>query len=171
MSKHISLLEENKLAVIYCRVSTKEQATEGNSLITQERLCREYADKHNLTVVQLFKDQGESAKTTDRPDLRRMLGFCTAKKNRINVILLYKLDRLSRNMDDYSHMRIILKRYGVEIRSITEYFEDNPMGRFVENILANVAQFDNDIRAERSKNGMREAVREGRYVWRAPHWL
>ncbi|MEQ1624526.1 MAG: recombinase family protein, partial [Sediminibacterium sp.] len=90
------------------------------------------------------------------------------RKNRISTVISYKIDRISRNTDDYSQIRILLKRYGVEIKSTTEFFEDNPAGRFMENIIANVAQFDNDVRAERSIGGMRDAVREGRYVWMAP---
>jgi len=58
---------------------------------------------------------------------------------------------------------------GVEIKSTSEFFEDNPAGRFMENIIANVAQFDNDVRTERSVNGSRDAMREGRYVWVAPY--
>ena len=157
-----------KKAVIYCRVSTKEQVEEGNSLVTQEKNCREYAKKNGYEIVAVFIEQGESAKTADRTELKKLMGFCATKKNHISAVIAYKIDRISRNTDDYSQIRIMLKRYGIEIKSTTEFFEDNPAGRFMENIIANVAQFDNDVRAERSINGMRDAVREGRYVWMAP---
>jgi site-specific DNA recombinase len=159
---------EKKNAVIYCRVSTKEQVDEGNSLITQERACTEYALKHGYEISKAFIEQGESAKTTDRTELQNLLSFCANKKNNVNVVIAYKIDRISRNTDDYSQIRILLKRYGVEIKSTTEHFEDTPAGRFMENIIANVAQFDNDVRTERCIGGMREAMREGRYVWYAP---
>lgn len=155
--------------MIYCRVSTKEQVEEGNSLVTQEKNCREYALKNGFEIASLFVEQGESAKTVDRPELKKLMSFCANKKNNIQAIIAYKIDRISRNTDDYSQIRILLKRYGVEIRSTSEYFEDTPAGRFMENIIANVAQFDNDVRAERSIGGMRDAVREGRYVWQAPY--
>lgn len=160
--------ENLKRAVIYCRVSTKEQVDEGNSLNTQEKNCREYALKTGYEIIDKFIEQGESAKTTDRPELQKMMGYCAQKKNNINAVIIYKLDRISRNTDDYSQIRILLKRYGVEIKSTTEYFENTPAGRFMENIIANVAQFDNDVRTERSVGGMRDATREGRYVWKAP---
>ncbi|MBS4064734.1 MAG: recombinase family protein [Chitinophagaceae bacterium] len=160
--------KSKKQCVIYCRVSTKEQAEEGNSLITQERLCKEYAAKNGYTVATVFVEQGESAKTADRTELKKLIAFCTLKKNDIKAVIVYKIDRLSRNTDDYSQIRIMFKKYGVEIKSISEHFEDTPAGRFMENIIANVAQFDNDVRAERSIGGMKEAVREGRYVWMAP---
>lgn len=155
-------------AVIYCRVSTKEQVEEGNSLTTQERICKEYALNHDLEVIETYREQGESAKTANRTELQKLLAYCSIKKNGVKVVIIYKLDRLSRNTDDYSQLRLMLKRYGVEIKSTSEHFENTPVGRFMENTLANISQFDNDIRAERCSGGMKEAVREGRYVWKAP---
>jgi site-specific DNA recombinase len=157
-----------KRAVIYCRVSTKEQAEEGNSLVTQEKTCKDYAEKHGYEIIQIYIEQGESAKTIDRTEFQKLLAFCTSKKNNIQAIIAYKIDRISRNTDDYSQIRMQLKRYNVEIKSTSEYFEDTPAGRFMENIIANVAQFDNEVRTERSVGGMRTAVLEGRYVWNAP---
>lgn len=158
-----------KKAVIYCRVSTKEQVEEGNSLVTQERVCREYAQKHGYEVAATFIEQGESAKTADRTELKKMMAFCAVKKYSISAVIAYKIDRISRNTDDYSQIRLLFRRYNVEIKSTSEHFEDTPAGRFMENIIANVAQFDNDVRTERSVGGLKEAVREGRYVWMAPY--
>lgn len=155
-------------AVIYCRVSTKEQVEEGNSLITQERNCREYASKYGYEIAEVFIEMGESAKTADRTELQKLFRFCATKKNNIQAVIAYKIDRISRNTDDYSQIRLLLKRYGIEIKSTSEYFENTPAGRFMENIIANVAQFDNDVRTERSVGGMKQAVAEGRYVWLAP---
>ncbi len=160
--------QNKKRAVIYCRVSTKEQVEEGNSLSTQQKICTEYCLKNGYDIAGIFIEQGESAKTADRTELKKLLTFCAGKKNQISAIVIYKIDRLSRNTDDYSQLRLLLKRYGVEIRSTSEHFEDTPVGRFMENTMANIAQFDNDIRTERSVGGMREAMREGRYIWRAP---
>ena len=157
-----------KRAVLYCRVSTKEQVEEGNSLVSQERICKEYALQNHYLVERIFIEQGESAKTIDRTELQKLLTFCSDKRNRINAVITYKIDRISRNMDGYSEIRILLRRYGVEIKSTSENFENTPAGRFMENIIANVAQFDNDVRAERCAGGMKEAVKEGRYVWMAP---
>ncbi len=166
----IELQKNNKQnrAVIYCRVSTKEQVEEGNSLVTQERACREYAQKHGYEIVETYIEQGESAKTVDRTELKKMMSFCSNKKNDIQAVVAYKIDRISRNTDDYSQIRMNLKRYGVEIKSTSEFFESSPAGRFMENIIANVAQFDNEVRTERCVGGMKGAVTEGRYVWKAP---
>lgn len=158
----------NKKAVSYCRVSTKEQVDEGNSLSTQEKQCKEYAVKYGYEITRVFIEQGESAKTADRTELQKLLAYCADKKNDVTAVIIYKLDRLSRNTDDYSQLRLLLKRYGVEIKSTSEFFENTPQGKFMENMFANVAQFDNDVRAERCSGGMRDAMRGGRYVWGAP---
>ncbi|MEK7112087.1 MAG: recombinase family protein [Patescibacteria group bacterium] len=160
----------SKRAVIYSRVSTSEQADEGNSLITQEKDCRKYASENGYEIPEdgVFIERGESAKTADRTQLQKLLMYCSQKKNQISAVIIYKIDRLSRNTDDYSQLRLMLKRFGVSIRSATELIEDTPLGKFMENTMANVAQFDNDVRSERCSNGMREAMREGRYVWGAP---
>jgi len=157
-----------KKAVIYCRVSSKEQVDEGNSLVSQERICKEYALREGYEIAEIFIEKGQSAKTAERPELKRMLSMCKEKKNGIQAMIAYKVDRISRNIADYSMLRLTLKRYGIEIKSVTEFFEDTPAGRFMENIIANVGQFDNDVRAERCIGGMREAATEGRYVWMAP---
>lgn len=159
--------QSGKKAVIYCRVSDPKQI-EGQSLAAQEKVCREYALQQGYEVAKVFIEEGESAKTRSRPELTQLLTYCAIRRHGISAVIVYKLDRLSRNTDDYSQLRIILKRYGVEIKSTTEYFENTPAGRFMENIIANVAQFDNDVRAERCIMGMREACRDGRYVWPAP---
>ena len=156
-----------KRAVIYVRVSTKEQVDEGNSLSTQQKICNDYALKHDYEIAETFVEQGESAKTADRTELQKLLAFCADKKNGVKAVIIYKLDRLSRNTDDYSQLRLLLKRYGVEIKSTSEHFENTPVGRFMENTMANIAQFDNDIRSERCAGGMKEAMRDGRYVWMA----
>lgn len=158
----------NKKAIIYCRVSTKEQVDEGNSLLTQERICREYADKNGYEVARVFIEEGESAKNSLRSELQIMMKYCGQNHKEIDGLIIYKIDRLSRNTDDYSQLRIFFNKFKIQILSTSEAFDNNPVGRFVENMLANVAQFDNDMRAERCKNGMIDAVKAGRYVFLAP---
>ena len=155
-------------AVVYVRVSTKEQAEEGNSLLTQQHLCKDYASKYDYEIIKEFIEEGESAKTADRTQLKALRKYCTEHKKKVDALIIYKIDRLSRNTFDYATLRLFFTQLGIKIVSVTENIEDTPVGRFVENTLAGVSQLDNDVRAERSKNGMIDAVKAGRYPWRAP---
>ena len=159
---------QQKRAVIYCRVSTKEQAEKGSSLLTQERLCKQYTLQNGYEIVEVFIEHGESAKTANRTQLKKLMAYCADRNNKVDAVIAYKIDRISRNLADYTKIKLELKRFGVDIRSTSEYFEDTPAGRFMEYIISNVSQFDNDVRTERSVNGMKDAMRQGRYVWMAP---
>ena len=153
-------------AIAYIRVSDPRQVTDGNSLATQERLVRDFAVRQGYELGRVFIEPGESAKTDDRPVLKEMLSFCAANKGSVELLIIPKIDRLARNTYDYTGLKLRLNRYGVRLVSVGERIEDSPVGRFTESILASVAQFDNEIRGERCKGGMLQALREGRYVCR-----
>ena len=155
-------------AIIYVRVSTKEQL-EGSSLEVQERMCREFALRNGYDEdVKVFVEKGESAKTADRTELKTLLEFVAKNHKEISAAIVHKIDRLARNSLDFAQLKLFFNRYGVKFLSATENLEDTPVGRLMETQLAGFAQFDNEIRAERSKNGQINAVKAGRYVWQAP---
>ncbi|NQT82032.1 recombinase family protein, partial [bacterium] len=156
-------------AVIYCRVSTDDQA-QGTSLETQEAECRGFAEQLGLEVVCVFKGKGESAKTTDRPAFQAMLKFCNANKGKVEAVIVWKLDRFSRNAGDANQEKAKLVKIGVQVDSATEpaLNEDNPAARLTFTVLAGVAQFDNEIRAERAVTGMKRRVEEGCWTWCPP---
>ena len=156
-----------KACIIYCRVSSKEQV-EGTSLDNQERLCREYAERNGLSVLKVFVEMGESAKTADRTEFTKAIAFCTQKKGRVHQFIVYKIDRFARNQDDHVVVRSLLKRAGTELRSATETFDESAMGRAMEGMLSVFAEFDNNNRRERCKSGMQARVREGLWCWAAP---
>jgi site-specific DNA recombinase len=146
--------------IIYTRVSTREQAEKRLSLENQEKECKALARKQDQLVpdANIFSDKGESAKVIDRPELQRMLRFVQTNKGKIDVLYIWKIDRLARKLGDYYGIKVALGKYGVRIISVTEPIEDDPVGRFLEAILAAAAQFDNEIRAIRSVTGMRMRV-------------
>jgi site-specific DNA recombinase len=155
-------------AVAYIRVSSQRQVEEGGSLDVQTKQVESYAAANGLTLVRVFREEGESAKTDQRPRLQDMLQFIRQKEHGVQVVIVPKIDRLARNVTDYTNLKLQLNRLGIRLESLGERIEDTPVGRFTETILASVAQFDNEIRAERSKGGMVEAVSLGRWVWQAP---
>ncbi len=158
---------EQKNGIIYCRVSSLEQV-DGTSLESQERVCKEYAHREGISVSDVFIEKGESAKTADRTEFIRAINYCSQKKNNINYFIVYKLDRFARNQVDHISVRETLKKYKVDLRSVTEPIDNTPMGKMMEGILSTFAEFDNNIRTERSVNGMRERIKQGIWVWQAP---
>ncbi len=154
-------------AVIYCRVSTIEQ-TENLSLPTQQRSCEEYCDQHGIEVAKVFIEEGESAKTRDRTQLKTLLEYCGKNKKEIQYIVFYSISRFSRNSYDFQVLRGMLLGLGITLRSATEAIDDSSMGRFMETILSGVAQLDNDLRADRTIEGMKEAWNLGRWTFSPP---
>jgi site-specific DNA recombinase len=156
-----------KTGVIYCRVSSAEQV-DGTSLAMQERNCREYAAKGNIKILNVFIEEGESAKSADRTQFQKALAFCSNKKAPVNYFIVHKVDRFARNRNDHVVTQMHLKRYGIKLRAVAENIDETPTGKLMEGILASFAEFDNDIRSGRSKSGMEERLRQGVWVWRAP---
>lgn len=154
-------------AVVYCRVSSKEQV-EGTSLESQELACKEYATRNNLNVVRVFVERGESAKFADRTQLLEMLAFCGKREQSIQQLLVWKVDRLARNVGDHFNIKASLLKQDVRVVSVTEPIDTKPEGKLLETILAGFAQFDNDIRAARTLQGMRRRIQEGLFPWKPP---
>jgi len=150
-------MEESKTkrAVLYVRVSTEEQV-ENYSLGSQEETCRKEAIKRGYEVAKIFKEEGRSAKTiTGRPVLIQMIDYCRKKTNGVGAVFVYRLDRISRQTSDYLAIRKKLGEKDVTIISTSEPTGDSPTEKLVETILAGFAQLDNDIKSERTKNGLR----------------
>jgi DNA invertase Pin-like site-specific DNA recombinase len=154
-------------AVIYCRVSSRDQV-DGTSLESQESACREYARKHNLTIARVFIEEGESAKYADRTQLLELLTFCKKTSNNVEVMLVWKVDRFARNVEDHYAIKGALRKVGVRVVSVTEPIEGDATGRLMETILAGFAQFDNDIRAMRTVQGMQQRLKDGIWPWEPP---
>ena len=154
-------------AVIYVRVSTKEQ-TENLSLPTQLRACEEYCRRQGYDVLERFHEEGESAKTTDRSQLQALLKYCRTHKGKVHFVVVYNLTRFAREKYDHFALRAHLKSLGISLRSATEPIDDTSTGKLMEGVLAAFAQFDNDVRSERTLAGMKAALSLGRWTFQAP---
>ena len=142
-------------AVLYLRVSTEEQV-ENYSLETQEDICTKEASKRGLTIVRKFREEGRSAKTIKgRPALIELLDFCRKNRKVVRAVIVYRLDRISRQTADYLAIRKKLSEYDQVLISASEPTGNSPTEKFVETMLAGFAQMDNDVRSERTKNGLR----------------
>src|SRR5262249_31587245 len=154
-------------AVIYVRVSTKEQ-TENLSLPTQLRACEEYCRRQGYEIIERFHEKGESAKSTDRSQLQNLLTYCRLNKGRVHFVVVFNLTRFARDKYDHFALRSHLQSLGISLRSATEPIDDTSTGKLMEGVLAAFAQFDNDVRSDRTRAGMKAALELGRWVFLAP---
>lgn len=156
------------IAALYLRVSTEEQVS-NLSLDTQEAECRAYCERRGWRITHVFREEGASAKTLDRPEIQRLLATVGKAKPRIEHVVILRVDRLSRNREDFYVLRHALGRLKIRIASVREEISDDSISSMiVETFSVLQAQVDNLIRAGRAKTGMTEATRRGRWVWKAP---
>ncbi len=159
--------ETPQVAVIYTRVSTNEQ-TKGHSLQQQEEKCREFCVQRGWEVDRVFVDRGESARSTDREEFRKMLVFCQKNRGRIGYVVVLNLTRFARNTEDHQMVRAELVRFGVYLRSVQEPIDESSTGRLIENVGAAFAEFDNSRRTETTVMGMKAKVQRGGWPFPAP---
>jgi DNA invertase Pin-like site-specific DNA recombinase len=150
-------------AIIYYRVSTKEQAEKGFSLEAQEDKCRRFAESNGYTINKVFVERGESAKTQNRTQLGNLIRYTVQHKKNLSALIIWKFDRLARNLGDQIDLLKNFNTMGIMVLSATENNEDSSFGKFMRNMMGSVNQFENDVRRDRTINGMQQAVKEGRW--------
>ncbi len=156
-----------KKAYAYLRVSTEEQVT-NFSLSNQEDYCFREAERQEFDIIHTYREEGVSAKTTNRPELLRLLEDCRLNKGTISAVFIYKIDRLSRETFDFLAIKKKLAEYGIRIISVTELTEDNPAGEFIETLFAASAKLDNATKSLRTRDGMRKRLESGWAIGKAP---
>ena len=154
-------------AVIYLRVSTKEQAEEGYSIPAQAEACRRFIADKGWELADEYVDRGESARTADRPQLQTMLSRLTDDAS-IDYLVVHKLDRLARNLEDHAAIRAALRKAHVQLHSVTETLEDSASGKLVEGILASIAEFYSANLSQEIRKGMDQKASQGGWTVRAP---
>ena len=155
-------------SVIYCRVSTEDQAERGYSLDAQEKDCRKFSINLGYEVDKTFIERGESAKTQNRTQLIKLLDHLYRNKGKIQAVIVWKIDRLTRSTADYHALIATFAKLDIKLLSVTENNEETPTGEFLRSMFAALAQLDNTQKSERTKRVMMEAVKSGRWCWRAP---
>lgn len=155
-------------ALIYCRVSTEEQAEKGFSLDAQEKFCRNFAKDNGYTVTTVYRDEGKSATSLNRPALQDLLSKCQQDKS-IDAAIVQETDRLARNTKDHLTIKALLKKADVKLISVAQpMLDDSPEGNMIDTILASVNQFQSDINSRKTKKGLQERFDEGWYPGWAP---
>lgn len=159
----------------YVRVSTERQAEDGLGLEAQEHAIREWARAHRATVVHVARDEGRSgnADTIDRPGLAEALGHL--KDGKAQALVVYRLDRLARDLIPQEVLRSEILRMGAQLRS-TSPIEDlhlrddpeDPTGQLVRRILGAIAEYERAMIRLRMDAGKAAKARAGGYVGGQP---
>ena len=154
---------EQKKAVAYVRISSVRQI-DNESPETQKQIIQRYADTNNIKVVEWFYDEAKSGKNTEREELKNLLTFAQKYKGKIDHVIVYKMNRMSRDLDSYvMNVKMVLKAMGITIRSATEQIDDSVTGRMMENLLIILGQMDNEVKAGATIDNMKALAVQGYY--------
>lgn len=145
-------------AVIYARYSSHSQREK--SIKGQLRECREYADRNGMTVVGSYIDRALFAKTADRPEFQRMIK--DSAKGLFEIVLVWKLDRFSRDWYDSAHYKHILKKNGVKVVSAKEHISEGPEDIILESMLEGYAEFYSAELSEKIHRWQKENALKGK---------
>jgi site-specific DNA recombinase len=159
-------------AVIYLRVSTAAQADkdydeEGFSIPAQREACYRKAEALGATVVDEYLDRGESAKTADRPALKRMLTRIMTERD-VDLVIVHKVDRLARSREDDVAIGMTIRRAGAVLVSVSENVDATPSGKLLHAIMSGMAEFYSDNLATEALKGMTSKAKKGGTPGRAP---
>jgi site-specific DNA recombinase len=145
---------------LYTRVSSEAQDTD-LSISAQLKALREYAQKNGHEIVSEFKDEAKSGRTADRPDFIQMISLAKTKQPPFEAILVWKLNRFSRNRYDSILYKALLTKRGIQVISINEPIDDSPTGRLLEGILEALDQFYSENLAQDVVRGMKQNAEKG----------
>jgi site-specific DNA recombinase len=167
--KHPTTEMMSRYIALYCRVSTDEQAREGVSLEEQQERLQAYCRAMGWSdEVVLFVDNGFSAKSTERPQLQKLLKEIEA--GNVAKVMVTKLDRLSRRLLDLLKLIDLFQEHQVSFISISESFDTNtPSGRLTLQVLGAVAEFERERIRERVLENMFHAAHQGRWLTQSPY--
>ncbi len=155
-----------------CAIYTRKSAEEGlekefNSLDAQREACEAYitSQKHAgwLAVRDLYDDGGLSGGTMERPALKRLLA--DIKTNKVQIVVVYKVDRLTRSLADFAKIVDVLDAHGASFVSVTQSFNTTTsMGRLTLNMLLSFAQFEREIAGERIRDKIAASKAKGMWM-------
>lgn len=155
-----------KIGVGYCRISTLMQV-DNTSLKDQEEKIKMYAKLHDIGIDKIFIDKAVSGKSTDRPEYYEMMKY--VKENDVDMIIVYKNDRIHRSLYNLLAMIYELQEHEVALVSVTEMFDTStPQGMLFLQMLGSFAEFERAVINERTRNGRIARLNENKWVGGKP---
>lgn len=152
--------EPSKAAVIYARYSSERQNEQ--SIEGQLTVIKAFAERENYSIVETYIDRALSGRSDDRPSFQKMID--DSKKGQFQYVIVYKLDRFSRDRYDSAIYKRKLKLNGVRVVSATERIDDSPEGVIFESILEGYAEYYSAELAQKVRRGNQESRKKGLYT-------
>ncbi|KUO74241.1 MAG: hypothetical protein APF77_11850 [Clostridia bacterium BRH_c25] len=154
-------MHKNLKAALYIRVSTEEQAQDGQSASAQVETLKQYCCAYGIEVFDIYMDLGLSGKKLkDRKELERLMEACIRRQ--FDMVLVWKISRLSRSLKDLLYLIDVFERNNVHFASCSEMFDTStPVGRMTLQLLGSIAEFERNTIVENVKLGLKEFARKG----------
>lgn len=149
-----------KTAVIYARYSSDNQTEQ--SIEGQLRVCQDYAQRNDILILKTYIDRAMTGTNDNRPDFQQMIK--DSEKKEFEYIIVYKIDRFSRNKYETAKYKKILKDNGVKLLSAMENIPDTPEGIILESLLEGMAEYYSAELAQKVKRGMKETRFKGNFT-------
>ncbi|MEJ5200284.1 MAG: recombinase family protein, partial [Anaerolineae bacterium] len=168
----IASTKARKRCAVYCRVSSDERLDqEFNSIDAQKEAGHAFIASQRaegwIPVADDYDDPGYSGGNTERPALKRLMA--DIQRGLIDIVVVYKIDRLTRSLADFSKMVEVFERHGVSFVSVTQQFNTTTsMGRLTLNILLSFAQFEREVTGERIRDKIAAAKKKGLWMGGVP---
>ena len=168
----IAATRTRKRCAVYCRVSSDERLDqEFNSIDAQKEAGQAYIASQRaegwIPVADDYDDPGYSGGNTDRPGLKRLMA--DIERGQIDIVVVYKIDRLTRSLADFAKMVEIFDQHGVSFSAVTQQINSaTSMGRLMLNVLLSFAQFEREVTGERIRDKIAAAKRKGMWMGGVP---
>ena len=149
-----------KTAVIYARYSSSNQTEQ--SIEGQLRVCHEFAERENILILDTYIDRAMTGTNDNRADFQRMIK--DSSKREWNYVIVYKLDRFSRDKYATAVHKKTLKDNGVKLLSATECIPDTPEGIIMESLIEGMGQYYSEELSQKVRRGMNETRLKGNFM-------
>ena len=153
--------------VIYCRVSSRKQLTEGDGLNGQEKRCHDYAVLKGYAVRGVFREEAVSGGSENRPAMQTMLTFLDQQHGEV-VVIVDDLKRFARDVELHFDLKLALMQRGGRLESPGFRFEDSPEGKFIETIVAAQAELERNQNKRQVVGRMKARLERGFWTFMVP---
>ena len=154
----------SKLAVLYARVSTDEQARSGYSLAQQLEALRSYAKHERYEILEEISDPGQSGASLVRPGMDRVRDLVASERSEVSVVLAQDRDRFAREPAYLYLLREEFSQHGTALKALNDRGDDSPEGQLTDGILDQIARYEKMKIAERSRRGKLHKARSGKVI-------